>query len=410
MERPGDAVVKEDLSADVNTIEVEGRERSGTPKRETEVISAVSRNDYIGSFPGTTSASYQRQPYFAATETNIPDATSDSCVIQPHRQIGSAWTFAQAPFDDVHRAGAVQQFVCGMAECDLAESSVFGKDCNDNFVAVEGVELTASDMLEDAVEEKSSLLHSGVADLTDEHDRLGNDCLVAPVDHCNLFCTVPGRLSLLSAAKKYPVTVDEVRRRIMPPECLNASILGAILRKAKAKDGGKTLRASLDGVGVSLPAGQRRTRPITSFTALVEGEAQQAASDLDVLCDRHFDARCVAEQACQKHELREDIESQFRALEYAIAIVSSVKEVVENDHNAVCGNVPAPVLPPELQGRLTEFSLLTHSFGSPAIATMSGTVLSVLREMVDVYRQKLNQFDRTSEGSDAKGLDMNDTI
>jgi len=48
----------------------------------------------------------------------------------------------------------------------------------------------------------------------------------------DLFCSVPGRLSLLSSTSKYKVTVAEVQRRLAPPECLNASLLGGVLRRS----------------------------------------------------------------------------------------------------------------------------------------------------------------------------------
>jgi transcription factor AP-2, invertebrate len=47
----------------------------------------------------------------------------------------------------------------------------------------------------------------------------------------DVFCSVPGRLSLLSSTSKYKVTVAEVQRRLAPPECLNASLLGGVLRR-----------------------------------------------------------------------------------------------------------------------------------------------------------------------------------
>jgi len=50
--------------------------------------------------------------------------------------------------------------------------------------------------------------------------------------HVDLFCSVPGRLSLLSSTPKYKVTVAEVQRRLQPPECLNASLLGGVLRRS----------------------------------------------------------------------------------------------------------------------------------------------------------------------------------
>lgn len=111
----------------------------------------------------------------------------------------------------------------------------------------------------------------------------------------DVFCAVPGRLALLSSTSKYKVTLAEVQRRLNPPECINASLLGGILRRAKAKNGGRCLREKLDKLGMTLPSGRRKAANVTLFTSLVEGESIRLARDYGYLCETEFPAKACAE-------------------------------------------------------------------------------------------------------------------
>ena len=123
----------------------------------------------------------------------------------------------------------------------------------------------------------------------------GKEQLMFPGGPSDFFCSVPGRLSLLSSTSKYKVTIAEVQRRLSPPECLNASLLGGVLRRAKSKNGGKHLREKLDRLGLALPAGRRKACNVTLLTSLVEGEAIHLARDFGYICETEFPAKQVAE-------------------------------------------------------------------------------------------------------------------
>lgn len=84
----------------------------------------------------------------------------------------------------------------------------------------------------------SKLNGSSLSALTVGKEGLGMGAVSNPAE---VFCSVPGRLSLLSSTSKYKVTVGEVQRRLSPPECLNASLLGGVLRRWEEETGNESV-------------------------------------------------------------------------------------------------------------------------------------------------------------------------
>ncbi|MEQ2187536.1 Transcription factor AP-2-beta [Goodea atripinnis] len=173
---------------------------------------------------------------------------------------------------------------------------------------------------------------------------LGKDGLIGgvTVNINEVFCSVPGRLSLLSSTSKYKVTVGEVQRRLSPPECLNASLLGGVLRRAKSKNGGKCLREKLEKIGLNLPAGRRKAANVTLLTSLVEGEAVHLARDFGYICETEFPTKA--------------------------------------DRTPLGNSRPTPILEPGIQSCLSHFSFITHGFGSPAICAALTALQNYLTE------------------------------
>ncbi|XP_059485288.1 transcription factor AP-2-epsilon [Neocloeon triangulifer] len=199
----------------------------------------------------------------------------------------------------------------------------------------------------------------------------------APTD---VFCSVPGRLSLLSSTSKYKVTVGEVQRRLSPPECLNASLLGGVLRRAKSKNGGRLLREKLEKIGLNLPAGRRKAANVTLLTSLVEGEAIHLARDFGYVCETEFPARQVAEYLSRQHA---DPSESYRRKELIHATKQITKELMDllnQDRSPLCNTRPQIILDPSIQRHLTHFSLITHGFGSPAIVAALTAIQNFLTE------------------------------
>ncbi|KAL1501911.1 hypothetical protein ABEB36_007144 [Hypothenemus hampei] len=205
-------------------------------------------------------------------------------------------------------------------------------------------------------------------------DHTGGGAMVSPSD---VFCSVPGRLSLLSSTSKYKVTVGEVQRRLSPPECLNASLLGGVLRRAKSKNGGRILREKLEKIGLNLPAGRRKAANVTLLTSLVEGEAIHLARDFGYVCETEFPARQVAEYLLRQHG---ESPRRKELLQATKQITKELMDLLNQDRSPLCNTRPQILLDPAIQRHLTHFSLISHGFGSPAIVAALTAIQNFLSE------------------------------
>ncbi|KAM9196222.1 transcription factor AP-2-delta [Mergus octosetaceus] len=212
----------------------------------------------------------------------------------------------------------------------------------------------------------------------------GGTCVVNPTD---LFCSVPGRLSLLSSTSKYKVTIAEVKRRLSPPECLNASLLGGILRRAKSKNGGRCLREKLDRLGLNLPAGRRKAANVTLLTSLVEGEALHLARDFGYTCETEFPAKAVGEHIARQHMEQKEQTARKKMILATKQICKEFQDLLSQDRSPLGSSRPTPILDLDIQRHLTHFSLITHGFGTPAICAALSTFQTVLSEMLN-YLEK----------------------
>ncbi|KAL8179530.1 UNVERIFIED_CONTAM: Transcription factor AP-2 gamma [Gekko kuhli] len=225
----------------------------------------------------------------------------------------------------------------------------------------------------------------GLHDMTQQMEEVQKDGLIGVVINPNeVFCSVPGRLSLLSSTSKYKVTVAEVQRRLSPPECLNASLLGGVLRRAKSKNGGRSLREKLDKIGLNLPAGRRKAANVTLLTSLVEGEAVHLARDFGYVCETEFPSKAVAEYLTRPHLGRNEMTNRKNMLLAAKQICKEFTDLLTQDRTPLGNARPSPILDPGIQGCLTHFSLITHGFGSAAICAAMTSVQNYLNEALKI--------------------------
>jgi len=230
-------------------------------------------------------------------------------------------------------------------------------------------------------------------DQNKEENYLGKETPRVPGE---LFCSVPGRLSLLNSTSKYKVTIAEVQRRLNPPECLNASLLGGVLRRAKSKNGGTFLRDHLEKIGLSLPPGRRKATNVTLLTSLVEGEAIHLARDFGFLCETEFPGKALAEYSCNKYISFEEKCRRKELLYGSKLILNELMDLLNHDRSPLCNTKPKQILEPSVQKALTDFSLITHGFGSPAIVASLTAFQTYINESIKTIEKNNSNDDKTN--------------
>ncbi|CAH8656598.1 unnamed protein product [Heterobilharzia americana] len=222
----------------------------------------------------------------------------------------------------------------------------------------------------------------------------------------DIFCTVPGRLSLLSSTSKYKVTVAEVQRRLSPPECLNASLLGGVLRRAKSKNGGRSLRDKLDKIGLNLPAGRRKAATVTLLTSLVEGEAIRMARDFSYLCENEFPHRVCAEylsrnlNGCDSS----DVQKRRNQVISTKQLLGEITDLLTKDRsplamNPLPPNRSASCLDVSTQRSLTHFSHITHGFGGLTLISALNTFQTILSDLLKLLNKDTQSVNHPTNSS-----------
>ncbi|XP_061098903.1 transcription factor AP-2-beta isoform X2 [Conger conger] len=224
-----------------------------------------------------------------------------------------------------------------------------------------------------------------------------------------VFCSVPGRLSLLSSTSKYKVTVGEVQRRLSPPECLNASLLGGVLRRAKSKNGGRSLREKLEKIGLNLPAGRRKAANVTLLTSLVEGEAVHLARDFGYICETEFPTKAVSEYLNRQHTDPNELHSRKNMLLATKQLCKEFTDLLAQDRTPLGNSRPNPILEPGIQSCLSHFSFITHGFGSPAICAALTALQNYLTEALKgLDKMFLNNTTNRHTSGDGPGSKTSD--
>lgn len=88
-------------------------------------------------------------------------------------------------------------------------------------------------------------------------------------------------------------------------------------------------------------------------------------------------------------------------------VCKELVDLLNQDRSPLCNTNPSPLLDPSIQRHLTQFSMITHGFGSPAIIAALTAILNYLKESSQ-YLDKV--YPSSGLGLHAAGLETSKSM
>ncbi|GMR55058.1 hypothetical protein PMAYCL1PPCAC_25253, partial [Pristionchus mayeri] len=206
---------------------------------------------------------------------------------------------------------------------------------------------------------------------------------------------VTGRLCVVGAIKSHKVTINEINRRTGLPEGLTRSLVGPLLRRGKVSKCGDKLQAIMEDHGLSARSKivvNRKRHPLTTLSALLEGEAMQLSADHAEIIRSSFPTIPLARIVVSNIESPAELYRDSQEVKLARQAVDEWIELLhrwtgrgwEENADEICTSP------------LGEFALKTHSFGVEEMLLMA----SLLSQFLATLDEEMNaQMDRVRKAS-----------
>lgn len=130
------------------------------------------------------------------------------------------------------------------------------------------------------------------------------------------------------------------------------------------------------------------------------------AKDFHMVCDNDFPASQLAEHVTKQNMNSSIVHTRIQMVESTLKLTEELEKILRRDRSPLAENpyaknvnqmtpiermaASAPPLETEIQKHLTNFSLITHGFGGPAMVAVLNAFRHYLNSMKSNYEKMLN--------------------